>query len=306
VFAPGSIGNVACGFDVLGLALEGPGDEVLARRSQTSTLKIVSVHGDGGRLPTRARDNAAGAAAQAVLDELGIQEGVDLELRKGLPLSAGMGGSAASAVAAAMAVDGLLGSGLPEDALLRCALAGEEVATRAAHPDNVAPSLLGGLVLVPAWKPIRAIRLEVPRELVAVHVHPHLEVETAAAREVLGGQVALPNAVAQWGNTAAFVAGLLKEDWDIIARSVEDRVAEPLRAPFIPGFAAVKAAALGAGALAASISGSGPSMFALCRGRERAEFVGASMVEAFASAGGMESDLTISGGRAPGARILSP
>ncbi len=303
-FAPGSIGNVACGFDVLGLALEGPGDEVLARLVNGRGLKIGLVEGDDGRLPKRVEENASGAAAQAVLDEIDQQVGVELELRKGLPLSAGMGGSAASAVAAAVAVDGLFGSRLPEDILLRCALAGEEVATRAAHPDNVAPSLLGGMVLVPAWEPLRAIRLDVPRALTAVHVHPHLEVETAAAREVLGDHVALVDAVAQWGNTAAFVAGLFREDWDLIARSVEDRVAEPLRAKSVPGFYEVKEAALSAGALAASLSGSGPSLFALCRGRERADAVGEAMVEAFATAAGLEADLTISHGRAPGARII--
>jgi len=305
-FAPGSIGNVACGFDVLGLALDGPGDEVLARLSDNPGLMIGLVEGDDGRLPKRVEENAAGAAAQAVLDELGQQVGVELELRKGLPLSAGMGGSAASAVAAAVAVDGLMGSRLPEDILLRCALAGEEAATRAAHPDNVAPSLLGGLVLVPSWEPLRAIRLAVPKELTAVHVHPHLEVETAAAREVLGDQVALANAVAQWGNTAAFVAGLYREDWELIAHSVVDRIAEPLRAKYVPGFFEVKEAALSAGALAASLSGSGPSLFALCRGRDRAEAVGEAMVKAFDSAAGLEADLTISRGQAPGARIISP
>ena len=305
-FAPGSIGNVACGFDVLGMALEGPGDEVRARLTDGRKLEIGLVKGDDGRLPQRPGDNAAGAAAQAVLDELGLQVGVELELHKGLPISAGMGGSAASAVAGAVAVNGLLGSRLPEDILLRCALAGEEVATKAAHPDNVAPSLLGGLVLVPSSEPLRAIRLPVPRELWAVHVHPHLEVETATAREILGNQVALADAVAQWGNTAAFVAGLYEEDWDLIARSVTDRVAEPLRAKAVPGFDEVKEAALRAGALAASLSGSGPSLFALCRGRPTAEIVGKEMVKAFASAAEVEADLTISRGLAPGARILGP
>jgi homoserine kinase len=287
------------------MALEGPGDQVLARRSTEPGVLLASVEGDQGRLPRGPGENAAGAAAQAVLDELGGQEGVELELTKGLPLCAGMGGSAASAVAAVVAVDSLLGSRLPEDILLSCALAGEEVATRAAHPDNVAPSLLGGMVLVPVWRPLRAIRLEVPRELTAVHVHPHLELQTAAAREILGNQVALEDAVAQWGNTAAFVAGLLREDWELIARAVEDRVAEPLRAPLVPGFQEVKDAALNAGALAASLSGSGPSLFALCRGRERAVAVGGAMVDAFAATG-LAADLTISHGRAPGARILDP
>jgi homoserine kinase len=306
-FAPGSIGNLACGFDVLGLALAGPGDEVLALRSDTPGLRIVTVRGEAGRLSRDPARNTAGAAAGAVLDEAGFDpgsEGVALEVSKGLPLAAGMGGSAASAVAAAVAVDGLLGSRLPRESLLRCALAGEAVAAGAGHPDNAAPSLLGGLVLVPDWEPLRAIELEVPSEMVAVHVHPHVEVETAEARKVLGSSVALKDAVAQWGNTAALVAGLFRRDWEIISRAVQDRVAEPLRAPLVPGFHAVKNAALEAGALAASLSGSGPSLFALCRGEERGWAVGEAMVRAFREAAGVEADLLVSPGRAPGARIL--
>jgi homoserine kinase len=303
-FAPGSIGNLACGFDVLGLALEGPGDEILAREVPEPGLRITKIHGDQGRLSTGIAENSAGAAAQAVLDEVGLIRGVELELWKGLPLAAGMGGSAASAVAAAVAVNALLGGRLPQEVLLQCALVGESVAAGEAHPDNAAPSLLGGLVLVPSWEPLRAIELEVPRDLVAVHVHPHMEVETEKARRVLGDRVALSDATAQWGNTAALVAGLFREDWELIARSVEDRVAEPLRAPAVPGFPEVKEAALNAGALAASLSGSGPSLFALCRGRERAEEVGRRMVEAFVSVAGLKADLIVSSGRAPGARVL--
>lgn len=303
-FAPGSIGNLACGFDVLGLALEGPGDEVVARWTTKAGLTIRAIHGDGGRIPLEAERNSAGGAARAVLDELGVRGGVELIVHKGLPLAAGMGGSAASAVAAAVAVDGLLRGGLSPESLLRCALAGEAVAAGEAHPDNAAPSLLGGMVLVPTWKPLRVIELEVPRELMAVHVHPHCEVETSAARRVLGDRISLHDAVTQWGNTAALVAGLFREDWEIIARSVEDRVAEPLRAGAVPGFYEVKRAALDAGALASSLSGSGPSLFALCRGRARAEAVGRAMVEAFRSAAGLEADLLVSPGRAPGARIL--
>jgi len=305
-FAPGSIGNLACGFDVLGLALEGPGDEVIARRVPEPGLRITSVRGDGGRLSLEIGNNTAGAAVRALLADLDISGGVELELQKGLPLAGGMGGSAASAVAAVVAVNELLGAGLSPDALLQHALVGETEAAGAPSPDNAAPSLLGGLVLVPSWKPIRAIELEVPANLTAAHVHPHMEVETEGARRLLGDQVHLPDAIAQWGNTAALVAGLFRADWDLIARSVEDRVAEPLRSGAVPGFQEVKAAALNSGALAASLSGSGPSLFALCRGRQRAETVGERMVEAFRTAAGLDADLIISSGRAPGARILSP
>ncbi len=303
-FAPGSIGNLACGFDVLGLALEGPGDEGMARRVPEPGLRSTAIGGDGGRLSREVEENTAGAAVRSLLADVEIRGGVELELHKGLPLAGGMGGSAASAVAAVVAVNELLGAGLAPDALLRHALVGETEAAGAPSPDNAAPSLLGGLVLVPSWEPLRAIQLEVPRDLVAVHVHPHMEVETEGARRILGDQVYLPDAIAQWGNTAALVAGLYREDWDLIARSVEDRVAEPLRSPAVPGFQEVKDAALTAGALAASLSGSGPSLFALCRGRERAEAVGEKMVRAFRTAAGLDADLIVSPGRAPGARIL--
>ena len=303
-FAPGSIGNLACGFDVLGLALEGAGDEVVARHGDGPGVRISAITGDGGRLPLDAARNTAGTAAQAVLDLLGGQGPLELEIRKGLPLAAGMGGSAASAVAAVVAVDALLQTRLPPEDLLECALVGEAVASGDRHPDNAAPSLMGGIVLTPSWKPLRIIPLEVPAELHSVHVHPHMEVETAEARKVLGHSVSLNDAVAQWGNTAALVAALFREDWDLLARAVEDRVAEPLRAPSVPGFFSVKKAALNAGALAASLSGSGPSLFALCRGRERAMAVGEAMVEAFGRAAGLEADLLVSRGRAPGARVL--
>jgi homoserine kinase len=305
-FAPGSIGNVGCGFDVLGLALQGAGDEVIARRKTEPGVRIVSISGGGGRIPTDPQRNTAGAAAAALLDLVDAPFGVELVVKKGLPLAAGMGGSAASAVAAAVAVNGITGSRLSSEDLLRCSLAGEAVASGDPHTDNAAASLLGGLVLVPVGEPLRIVPLEVPDELFSVHVHPHIEVETAAARKVLGNTVALSDAVAQWGNTATFVAGLFRADWELIARGVEDRVAEPLRAPAVPGFDEVKKAALEAGALAASLSGSGPSLFALCRSRRRAEMVGEAMVRAFQQAGGLEADLLVSPGRAPGSRLLAP
>jgi homoserine kinase len=301
---PGSIGNVACGFDVLGLAVGGPGDEVLAERTDEPGVRIIRITGDGGRLPTDPAQNTAGTAAIAVMDLLDAQGGINLEVRKGIPLAAGMGGSASSAVAAAVAVDRLLDAHLPQEEILRCALVGEAVASGVPHPDNAAPSLLGGMVLTPSWEPLRLIPLEVPEELFSVHVHPHMEVETAGARAVLGSTVPLGAAVAQWGNTAALVAGLFREDWDLIAQSVNDLVAEPLRAPLVPGFREVKEAALNAGALAASLSGSGPSLFALCRGRQRGEAVGEAMAQAFAAAGGLEADVLVSPGRSPGTQIL--
>lgn len=306
-FAPGSIGNLACGFDVLGLALEGRGDEVSVRRLPEPGLHLAVEGPDSHRLPRDPRRNTAGAAALALLAEGGVdlsREGIGLRLRKGLPLSGGMGGSAASAVAAVVALDGLLETRFPRETLLRCALEGERVAAGSAHPDNAAPSLCGGLVLVPPWEPLRIIEVEVPEDLWAAHVHPRLEMETARARQILGQSVSLDRAVAQWANTAALMVGLFRRDWDLIARAVEDRIAEPLRAPLVPGFYRAKEAALNAGALAASLSGSGPSVFALCRGRKRAEAAAEAMVRAFRVHAGVEAEGLVSSARAPGARIL--
>jgi homoserine kinase len=286
------------------MSLGSPGDEVLVRPTDKPGVRIISITGDGGRLPLDPRRNAAGAAAQAVLAEAGDAQGIELELTKGLPFAAGMGGSGASAVAGAVAVNGLLESGLSQEALFCCALQGEEMATGAAAPDNVAASLVGGVVLVPAWEAVRVIGLPVPEELTAVLVHPHAEVETAAARRALGERVSLRDATVQWGNTAALVAGLFRNDWDLIARSVDDRVAEPLRADAVPAFHQVKKAALEAGALAASLSGAGPSVFALCRGRERAQSVGGRMAAAFLKEAGLESDVFFASGNTAGARIL--
>lgn len=304
-FAPASIGNLACGFDVLGMALEGPGDTVQATKGARKGVRIRAIHGDRGRLSLEVAENTAGAAVASLLAEIGASDGIELELWKGLPLAAGMGGSAASAVAAVVAVNQLLDTRLGPHRLLQHALIGETKGAGAPSPDNAAAALLGGIVLVPSWNPIRAIELEVPQELMAAHVHPHMEVETQGARQVLGDQVALSAAIAQWGNTAALVAGLFRSDWDLISRSVVDSVAEPLRSPLVPGFKAVRDAALSSGALAASLSGSGPSLFALCRGRGRAQEVGERMVAAFRDHAGLEADLLISSARAPGARILS-
>jgi len=305
-YAPGSIGNVACGFDVFGVALEAPGDEVVARRVAGSGIVSVAVTGDDGRIPRDPARNSAAVAGAAVLRRLGSDTGVTLEVRKGLPLSGGMGGSAASAVAGAVAVHALLGGDLTEEDLFACALEGEAGGSGAASPDNAAASLAGGIVLVPPGEPLRIVHLPVPAGLTAVVVHPHLEIRTEDARRLLGDTISIRAGVTQWGNTAGLVAGLYEEDWSLIARSLVDVVAEPPRSTLVPGFAAVKEAGMAAGALGISLSGSGPSMFALTRGRAVAESVGTAMVEAFRTAGGVEADLTVSSVARGGARIVEP
>lgn len=304
VFAPASVSNLGCGFDIFGMALERPGDEVVVRAVEGSGIVSVSVTGDGGRVPTDPARNAAALAVDGVLDRLGSPAGVAIEVRKGIPLASGLGGSAASAVAGAVAADALLGGDLDRTALLECAMIGERKGSGADHADNAAPSLVGGFVLVLPGRPPEMVQLPTPDDLMVAVAHPAMEVETRRARMILGDTIPLSAGVQQWGNAAGMVAALFNGDWELIARCMRDAVAEPVRAQLVPGFDAVKAGALQAGAVAAGLSGSGPSVLALCRGRTTAERAAAAMAAAFREAPGVSSDLVVSRANAEGARIL--
>jgi len=303
-FAPATVSNVACGFDVLGFALDSPGDEVTARMA-SSGVTIDDIVGDSGRLPRDAAKNTAGVAAQALLARAKDPRGVGLTIRKGLPLASGLGGSAASAVAAVVAVDALLGLKTPLDVLLSCALEGERLGAGSAHADNVAPSLYGGFVLVRRADPPDVIRLPVPSGLTAVVVHPDLEIETAKARALLGTTVPLADAIREWANLGAFVDALHRSDFAQMSRSLEDTIAEPRRAPLVPGLASIKQAAVEAGALGCSLSGSGPSLFALCRDRRSADRVASAMAAAVTRAIGGEPQTYVSAIAPHGARVVS-
>ncbi len=282
-FAPGSVGNVGPGLDILGLAVGGAGDEVLVERVDATG---VLVRGAGHRdLPTRADRNTAALAAAEVLRRAGTPvRGLAVSVRKGLPLAGGQGGSAASAVAAAVAANRLLGDPLDQLALLQACLAAEEtVAGR--HADNVAPSLLGGMVLVRSLTPLDVVSLPVPPELRVVLAHPGQRLRTRDARAVLPREVSLETALAQAAQVAAMVAALAAGDYGLLGRALHDNIAEPARAPLLPGFLEAKAAALGAGALGASISGAGPTAFALTRGDGAARAVAAAMEAAYRAAG---------------------
>jgi homoserine kinase len=303
-FAPATVSNVACGFDVLGFALDAPGDEVTARLTGTG-VRIDDILGDGGRLPRDAAKNTAGIAALTLLTKLGERRGVALTIRKGLPLSSGLGGSAASAAAAVVAVDAILGSRVPIETLIACALEGERLGAGSAHADNIAPSLCGGLVLVRCPNPPDVVRLPVPAGLSAVVVHPDLEIETAQARTLIGDTVRLADAVRQWANLGALVDGLHRGDFALISRSLEDTIAEPRRASLVPGLAVIKRAALDAGALGCSLSGSGPSIFALCASPEAATRVAAAMTAAVRAEIGGDVQTYLSPIASQGARVLS-
>jgi homoserine kinase len=304
-FAPATVSNVGCGFDVLGFALEAPGDRVTARFIDGSGVVIEDITGDDGRLPREARRNTAGVAARAMLDRIGERRAVGLTIEKGLPLASGLGGSAASAVAAAVAVDALCGARSTIETLVRCALEGERLGAGSAHPDNVAPALCGGLVLVRTPDPPDIVRLPVPPGLTAVVVHPPLEIETARARDMLGDSVPLADAIRQWANLGAFVDALHRGDLDLLARAIDDAIAEPRRASLVPGLAAVKRAAIESGAIGAGLSGSGPSIFALSPDPGLAGKIARAMTLAVQSAVGGEPQVYVSPIAARGAIVVS-
>jgi homoserine kinase len=308
-FAPATVSNVACGFDVLGFALDTPGDVVVAEAQAASGVEIAVIEGDGGRLTRDPARNTAGVAAQALLARLGSTRGIRLAIHKGIPLASGVGSSGASAVAALVAANELLGRPAPLDVLFECAMAAEVVGCGSAHPDNVAPALYGGFVLARAGAMpgggSDVIRLPVPEGLSCAVLHPHLEIETGSARALLGDAVPLRAAVRQWGNVGGLVAGLFLNDLGLIARTLEDHVAEPKRAHLVPGFEVVKQAAYAAGALGCSLSGSGPSIFALCPSLDRAEQVGGEMRAAFAAVSDVGSDLWVSPVGRSGARVVT-
>jgi homoserine kinase len=303
-FAPATVSNVACGFDVLGFALDEPGDRVTATVAPAG-VSIAAIEGDGGRLPREAARNTASVAVLALLTKIGDRRGVSLTIHKGLPLSSGLGGSAASAVAAVVAVNALLDANVSRETLLQCALEGERLGAGSSHADNIAPCIFGGFVLVRRPNPCDIVSLPVPAGLTAVVIHPNLEIETARARALLGTTVALQDAVKQWANLGAFVHALHTADFDLLSRSLEDSIAEPRRAPLVPGLALIKRAAADAGALGCSLSGSGPSLFALCRGDESAARVAEAMAAAVKTHIGGEPETYISRISGQGARILS-
>jgi homoserine kinase len=303
-FAPASIGNVGVGFDIMGLCLSHPGDEVVARFSEKKGVRIVLQTGDDGRLPLEIEKNTAGVAALRLLEALDqTYVGIDLEVHKKLPLGSGLGSSAASAVAAVLAVSELLQTGLSKRELLSFACAGEQVASGGFHADNVAPSMLGGIVLIRDNATLDVHQLPIPPAMRVVVVHPSVQVLTKDARAILRPEVPMRDFVRQSAEVAAFVTGLFRGDLDLIGRSLRDHVIEPQRAALIPGFGVVQSAAMSAGALGCSISGAGPSVFALCRDELAAQRVGQAMQAAFAQYD-IDSRVYVSPVDETGARVL--
>ena len=281
-FSPASIGNACVGFDLLGHSLAGPGDRVTVQRIEDPTVRIRAIRGLDLVLPLEAERNTAGRALIALRAALDLPFGLEIEIEKGIPLGSGMGGSAASCVAALVAANALLDEPLAREALYDFALEGESVASGSRHGDNVGPMLLGGLVLTTAQ---RMVRIDVPAAWHCVLVHPDQVLETRRARDALKGDYALGEFVAQSANLAQVLVGCMKGDEDLVRAGFADVLVEPRRAPLIPGFAQVKQAALDAGAFGASISGAGPSVFAWFATKAEAQAAAAPMQATFAQAG---------------------
>jgi len=300
-FAPASVGNVGVGFDVLGHALEAVGDRIRLTRASGRDISLEAVSGTVTELPEVPEQNTALRSLLAIQREFALSSGASVSIHKGIPLGSGMGGSAASAVAAVTAAAEFWDLDLSLSQRLHFALQGEEAASGALHADNVAPSLLGGLVLCGPGEPPTAVRMPVPEGIACVLVHPRIEIRTREAREMLARTVTLHDHVRQTMAISGFVAGCYRGDHGMIARCLRDFVIEPQRCALVPGFRQVQSAAMDAGAMGCSLSGSGPSVFAWTPEKDSGA-VRRAMLGAFAAAG-VECDAWISPVDAPGARI---
>ena len=299
-FSPASVGNVGVGFDILGHVIAGAGDTVTVRRIDAPEVRIVAIRGTTVDLPLEAPGNTAGASLIALREVLALPFGFEVEIDKGIPLGSGMGGSAASCVAALVAANALLDVPLSREALYPFALAGEAVASGGRHGDNLGPMLLGGLVLATAE---HLVKVPVPEAWHSVLVHPEAILETRRARAALQGDYALGEFVAQSANLALVLAGCHAGDAGLVRAGLKDVLVEPRRAPLIVGFAAAKQAALEAGAMGASISGAGPSVFGWFESRAEAEAAAPAIQAAFAAAG-FDSQAWVSPLNSPAAKVL--
>jgi homoserine kinase len=302
IFAPATIANVSCGFDVLGLCLEAVGDEMIIRKTKEKGVKITKIIGQD--LPLETNKNVAGVAVLALLEKVDAACGFEIEIYKNIKPGSGIGSSAASSAGAVFGVNKLLGTPFSLDELVPFAMEGEKLASGTAHADNVAPALLGGFTLIRSYTPLDIIKINAPKELYATVIHPQIEVKTSDARSVLKRNVSLKQTVTQLGNLGGLISGLYIEDYELIGRSLHDELVEPHRAILIPEFENVKKSALKAGALGGGISGSGPSIFALCKGEETAIRVGKAMAAVYENID-VDFDVHVSKINAEGVKIMN-
>ena len=303
IFCPATIANLSCGFDVLGLCLETAGDEMIIRKSNVKGIRITKIV--GADLPLETEKNVAGVSALAMLEAVETEFGFEIEIYKNIKAGSGIGSSAASSAGAVFGINELLGRPFTRKELVLFAMQGEKLASGNAHADNVAPALLGGFTLVRSSNPLDIIKIESPSELYATVVHPQIELKTSDARSVLKQTVSLKSAITQWGNVGGLIAGLYTKDYDLIGRSLHDEIVEPLRSVLIPGFDLIKQTALENGALGSGISGSGPSIFALSKGKESADKIAKAMSTVYDDMN-LPYEIHVSKVNDEGMKILSP
>ncbi|WP_421806255.1 homoserine kinase [Flagellimonas sp.] len=291
VFCPATIANVSCGFDVLGLALDSVGDAMTVRKIPEKRIRISKIMGQD--LPLEAEKNVAGVAGLALLDKSDYEGGFEIEIDKRIKPGSGIGSSAASSTGAVWAMNELLGKPFSKLELVEFAMQGEKLASDVAHADNVSPAIYGGFTLVRSYEPLDIIPIPTPSELYATVIHPQIEIKTSDSRKILKTTISMQQGIRQWGNLGGLIAGLFQNDYDLISRSLEDHIVEPIRSILIPAFDDIKANALEAGALGSGISGSGPSIFALSKGVAIAQKVAASMKETYQNIG-IDFDIHIS------------
>ena len=305
VFAPATVANMICGYDILGFAVNEPGDEVIMKRVDKIGVQINSIKGDDGKLPLDSDKNTVSACVKLLLNDLGIEDqiGVEIDLIKHMPIGSGLGSSSASTVAGLFAINSLLGNPLTKEELMPYCVEGERLACGHGHADNVAPALLGGITLIRGYEPLDIINLPVPDDLYAGIVYPQVSVPTRDARQLIKNKVALKDAVVQWGNIAGLITGLFKNDYDLISRSMNDVIIEPTRAILIPEFYEMKQIALDNNALSFGISGSGPSVVAITKGKEVAQQI-TNKIQDHLSKAGIESYQYVSSVNNEGPKVL--
>lgn len=291
IFSPATVANISCGFDVLGLALDAIGDTMMITKVPEKGIRISKISGQD--LPLEPLKNVAGVAGLALLEASGYEGGFDIEMNKNIKAGSGIGSSAASSAGAVWAMNELLDRPFTPLQLVEFAMKGEQLASGVAHADNVAPALFGGFTLVRSYEPLDIIKIHTPKELYATIIHPQIEVKTSDSRKILKTNITLKDGIKQWGNVGGLIAGLYKEDYELIGRSLVDHIVEPIRSMLIPGFDQLKKDVVAAGALGCGISGSGPSIFALSRGKETAEKVAQAMREVYKKIG-IDYDVYIS------------
>ena len=301
IFAPATVANVSCGFDSLGFAVDAIGDEMTFTKTTEKGVKITNI--TGADLTYDVDKNAASAVVKKMLNEANADFGIELTIHKGFSPGSGLGSSAASAAGAAFGANQLLGNPFSELELTKFAMFGEEVACGTPIADNVAAAIYGGFVLVRSYNPLEIIKLPVPSELRVVAIHPQIEVRTKDARDVLPTKIALKDAVTQWANVGGLISGLYTDNYNLISNSLVDIIVEPVRKGLIPFFDDIKNSALKAGALGAGISGSGPTIFALCKGDEIAEKVYKSIEESYKNTG-IDFEMFISKVNPEGIKIM--